>query len=278
MKRWWKKFVVCGGLVAAVIASSTSAGAQSPLEWRMSHILIGGSFVQGTGAQGRSPQECTLGVVLTKDGFWRQIWQYHRSMRYGITAAHCTHVSNTILGENYSDVGRTIAIYEQNDLALVQIFPIPRHDCTWIYHGGSEGGRHCVPTTTWVPRAAGKVFMSPRFGADLDRLPVTEVGNLGNGENFCISGALGGVNCSFITAPFPPHWVDHIVPPARFAFTNGRNAEPGDSGSPITNRQGTFFGIQNGIGHSNETRGYLVWTPASVIFQHFPGYSLAPTS
>lgn len=267
MKNWLKKFIVCGVLSAAAIASSTSANAV--MLSRTNHVLIGGSYIEGS-------RGCTLGVVLKKDGWWRHLLRYQLTTRYGITAGSCTQTGQVIKGENHLPIGRTIAVDRDHDTALIEIYPLSSPDCRWVYHHGSGAGRHCVPTSTWRPRALGRVFMM-RSGTEA-QIPVSGSGSPADGAEICTSGMGTGVNCYFSSMPASNVWP--LGPGRRLARTNGSysvHLDPGDLGGPITNSEGTFFGIHNTIRGRGTATTLIGWIPAHTLFERYHGYSLAPS-
>lgn len=268
MKSWLKKSVVCCALIAVALTSATPAHAL--LRSRVNHVLVAGSYVEGS-------SECTLGVILTKNGFWNNVSPYRRAMRYAVTAAHCTVMGQTIDGENHSPIGKTIDLDEEHDTALIELYPLSSMGCSWITPGGSgSGGAHCVPTSIYRPRALGRVFMSP--GGAEQQIPMTGPASPQDGSQICTSGIVTGINCSFSAVPLPPIWVDHFRG-RRAGYTDGRNVEPGDSGSPVVDSHGVFFGIQTGKGApGSTTRNLIVWTPAEFVFRKYSDYSLAPSN
>jgi len=257
--------------LTGVCSPASAAIPIPPIPERQTVVLVGGSYISGDAG-------CTVGAVLRSTAFIRQITPYQRAMRYIVTAGHCTHVGQMVNGSRGAHaIGRTLSVSHSDDVALIQIFPLSVPSCQWVHHGfGSGGGTPtCVPTTTYRPRAIGRVFMTSRRTRSEEQIPMVGPGTPAAGAPLCTTGMKTGVNCSFDPVPVPPAWIDHM-PRSKTATTDGANVVVGDSGSPITNSDGTFFGIQTGTGaEGGYFANFMVWTPASEIFRDFPNYALA---
>ncbi|WP_215775192.1 hypothetical protein [Rathayibacter toxicus] len=132
-----------------------------------------------------------------------------------------------------------------------------------------------MPTNSYRPRAVGRVFV--HRGSQTTTIPMTGPGSPANGARVCTSGMMTGFNCTFTAAPAPQNWHD-VSPHQRAAHTDGPNIDIGDLGSPLTNEEGTFFGVVTDKGHPNTPEEHLIsWTPAETIFREYPGYFLAPS-
>ncbi|QWL49937.1 hypothetical protein [Rathayibacter toxicus] len=266
MKNWLKKATACGALIAAAIASSTSAQAVVPD--RINHVLVAGSYISSKGLA------CTIGVVLEKKRSFLEFSEYQKNMRYAVTAAHCTENGAVILGENRSPIGKTIAIEHPYDTALIELYPISSSSCDWI-SPITGGGPHCVPVTNYRPRAAGRVYLK-REGAD-KTVPMVGPGSPARGSQLCVSGMMTGLNCSYSDAPLPEIWRPTLGD-SKAGHTKRASIQQGDSGGPVTNVNGLFYGIITGMSlPGSPVVNMMAYTPAQIIFKEYPEYVLAPS-
>ncbi|MCE0459773.1 S1 family peptidase [Curtobacterium flaccumfaciens] len=250
--------LIASAVLGASVVNAETASAVIPR--RNTDIIVAGSTIDGD-------LGCTVGVVLKKTGFFWNVRPYNAATRFIVTAGHCTHVGQTIYSGTGNVIGTTISVNHQDDLALIRVIPITTPTCHWIT--GPSGGRMCIPTATYAPRARGAVFMNG------PQIPMVGPGTPATGSQLCINGVMTGTNCSFVAVPLPPLWVDYF-PGREAGYTDASNAVDGDSGSPVTDAHGTFYGVLTGTGKpGGPLARMMAYNPAAQVFRDFPGYALA---
>ncbi|QWL48845.1 S1 family peptidase [Rathayibacter toxicus] len=276
MKKWLKKTVICCALTGIATASSTPALADisepKMIDGRVNHVLIAGSYISS------DPIKCTVGAILTKDGYSLESNPRDKNMRYAVTAAHCTKEGGVIYGEKDSPIGKTIDVDKANDTALIELYPLTSLSCDWMTPVVGGGGAHCIPVTNYRPRAVGQVH-AKRNGAEM-AIPLIGPGSPANGSQLCTSGIRTGVNCTFSAVPLPNKWrLSPRLSEKKAGYTSGKNIDMGDSGGPVFNVNGLFYGIISGFAEpGSDLDGTMAYTPAEKIFARYHGYSLAPRS
>ncbi|WP_146255642.1 hypothetical protein [Rathayibacter toxicus] len=275
MKKWLKKTVICCALTGIATASSTPALADisepKMIDGRVNHVLIAGSYISS------DPIKCTVGAILTKDGYSLESNPRDKNMRYAVTAAHCTKEGGVIYGEKDSPIGKTIDVDKANDIALIELYPLTSLSCDWMTPVVGGGGAHCIPVTNYRPRAVGQVH-AKRNGAEM-AIPLIGPGSPANGSQLCTSGIRTGVNCTFSAVPLPNKWRFSTFSERKAGHTSGKNVDFGDSGGPVINANGLFYGIMNAYGRpGSDLDGMMGYTPAEKVFARYHGYSLAPRS
>lgn len=281
LRRWHNKKVRWAGL-AALLAVSTmvfgvalapAAANADPLHRQSLPIVAGTEIQMDNGG------DCTAGLVLRKNGFFRFLSPKERATRYIIIAKHCisNHDGEGILvgGALVGSVIQTDADY---DLAMARVDPVA-HQQNFCHN--TSFGVQCYRTYTYTPRAVGRVILgNPRTRGD-GSVPFAGTGDPGVNEHFCTSGAVTGVNCDFQNAPYPAgsSWFHEGVP--QVARNGNFSVSGGDSGGPVVSPSGRFYGIlTDGGSQSTEPalHGLIGYVDQAKVFRFASGYSIAPAS
>lgn len=211
---------------------------------------------------------CTAGAVLASTSLLSGLTTYLRSVRYVVTARHCASDGARVSVGTQGVVGSVIWHSNSADIEIVKIEPLARRG--WQCDPSSVIHR-CAVSVYYTPRAIGNIFLRDQAGR-YRSIPVRGTAIPGAEENFCTSGAVTGVNCTWTAAELP---VGHNSFQAG-ARTWADNVSRGDSGGPVAGRDGQLYGIINQFGlPDSPVPDLMTYAPIAQIFSEQPGYELA---
>lgn len=218
--------------------------------------------------------DCSAGLAVNKTGFFDNVTQYQRAVRYVVVAGHCGEVNDPVL-LGHNSVGKMVWKSGKSDLGLVKIEPSKRAS---THCSAPSTGMTCSIIVTYDPLAKGRVFVTQN-GANV---AISGVGNPGPNEVFCTSGYMSGVNCSWgkINAPSTGNYGTHIEN-SDTAQTVRANVEDGDSGGAVTSFGVTrkIYGIISMKGHPfGASPTNMKYVAISHFFAEQPGYAIAPSN
>ncbi|MDO4045644.1 chymotrypsin family serine protease [Clavibacter michiganensis] len=248
--------LVCAVLVPAAPARTDFAN-------RNFVPIVAGSALQFPGAI------CTAGLVVVRTGLLANISPRQRATRYVVTAKHCGDLGAEVKVAGVP-VGAVTWVDPREDLELVRIDPLMdgRPFCA-----PSSAGFHCTGTTTFQPRASGRVLLETVRFRTLRALPVTGTGAPAAGEVYCVSAVVSGQSCVWSTAPWKPEYGSRT--PGEMAAKGDARVAEGDSGGPVVSAQGRIYGNLEGDFDLDGERA-MIYVRISHFFEDAGAYALAP--
>lgn len=194
--------------------------------------------IAGSRIQFPRDSDCTVGLVLKKNGYWENVTAYKRAVRYILTADHCGRTGEDVRVGN-SIIGTVVWRSGVSDLQLVQVPPFTRR---YQHCFATSTGPYCSIGFTYEPRAVGKIMTTSRRVRGDVAIPITGTGHPSTNEVFCTSGAVTAWNCSWGLVDTPPAWLQPRIL-ERTAESFAANVAYGDSGGPVASSSGVIYGI-----------------------------------